>query len=212
MLLLIFPLISSNFSSFSKFVSLECLNICRKGVFLQVLPFASPGPAYCLTILFGFAWKKDGRFFCLFVYFFRAFKAALLRVLCMYSWQCFGAIRLFLSFKVHFKELRGKKLVCLCVCVYSFFERLFVWILFLFSFFLGRVALDWQIVPSELGKKIERSGLCKVVLNFFLVFMRNSSNNCFKNVIRRFRVFLLLASMVAKRLRIWDFFLSFFLT
>lgn len=77
--------------------------------------------------------------------------------------------------------------------------------------FLGRVALDWQIVPSELGKKIERSGLRIVALIFYL-FMRNSSNNCFKNVIRRFKVFLLLLLQCSQNVLEFEIFFSLFLT
>lgn len=64
----------------------------------------------------------------------------------------FGCNTFVLSFEVHFKELRGKKLVCLCVCIFKdclCLDFVFVFICFFLKFSVGSLSIDRRSPQKE---------------------------------------------------------------
>lgn len=125
----------------------ECLNICWKGVLLQMLLFILLGPAYCLTTL-GFVRKKDGRFVCLFISF--AHSKQHFCVFCV--WICDSVLVQYVFFiiKGAFQRISRQKLVCLCVSVF-FWKIVCLDLVFVFS--VGSLSID-RLSPQNWVKKL----------------------------------------------------------
>lgn len=89
----------------------------------------------------------------------------------------FGCNTFVLSFEVHFKELRGKKLVCLC-----FKKIVYVWILCLFAFLkfsVGSLSIDRRI-PSERVKQLRGAVFTKWFLTLFCLFVEKLYEQLFR--------------------------------